>query len=139
MKYKMIALMLALTIVSWAQTPTQSAPSSAPPSATTTDKEKCPCCEKTATANDKDAAHCPHHSKKSQQSKEMTSCCKGKDAKSCMRKGNDKAGCCGDSCGRDKTAAGCNGTVCAKECGKTCCSSKTEKAATNCCRGRMHS
>jgi hypothetical protein len=55
-----------------------------------------------------------------------------------MKGDKDKSGCCGDGCGKDKTAAKC-GTDKSKDCQKACCSKKTEKAVNRCSRGGMHS
>lgn len=143
MKHKMIALILALTVVSWAQTATQSAPAAPQQNTAPAEKGKCPCCDKMAAAGAKDAhACCAHHDHHSGDAKEMASCCSGKDAKSCcgadakscMRGDNGKAACCADCCGKDKTAAACCGGKCGKDCEKGCCASnKTEKAARYCC------
>jgi len=150
MKHKLIALILALTVVSWAQTATQSTPSAPQQGSAPTEKGKCPCCNKMAAvaADAKDAhASCANHMKHSGDGKEMAGCCsdKDKDAKSCcagseaksrMKGDEDKSACCGDSCGKDKTADKCCG---GKDCEKGCCSKKTEKAASSCSRSGMHS
>src|ERR1019366_3589499 len=136
MKYKMIALILALTVVSWAQIANQNAPSTPQQSTVPADKAKCPCCDKMAADSTKDAhACCAHH--------DMS----GKDAKSCMRTGKDKAaascckdGCSKDSCGKDKTAAACCGGSCGKDSKKGCCSDKkSDKTAKDCCPEEVHS
>jgi hypothetical protein len=141
MKCKMIALLLALTIASWAQTVTQT------PSATTqeqtapTDKGKCACCEKMASSGTKAECACgAHHGQQAAGSKKAASCCSGKDgkccggadAKSCMRSDKDKATCCTD-CGKDKTAAACCGGKCGKDCEKGCCAQNAGKTAQSCC------
>jgi len=144
MKHKLIALILALTVVSWAQT----TPSTPQQSSAPAEKGKCPCCDKMASADSKNAhASCDHHMKHTGDGKEMAgccsdkdkdakSCCAGSDAKSCMKGDKDKSACCGDSCGKDKTADKCCG---GKDCEKGCCSKKTEKAASSCSRSGMHS
>ena len=148
MKHKMIALILALTVASWAQTATQNSPATPQQSTTPAEKGKCPCCDKMATADTKDApACCAHHDHHSGDSKEMASCCSakdaksccGRDAKSCMRS-KDKATCCAD-CSKDKTAAACCGGNCGKKGEKGCCCAvnKTEKTARNCCQHEHHS
>lgn len=126
MRYKMLALILALTVISWAQTATPN--SSANPQAGTqsSEKAKCPCCDK--TANGKGTVACASHGK---HSKEMASCCAGKDgkccggeeAKACMK--GDK-NCCSD-CMKDKTAS-C-GPACEKQC-KTGCCNREKKVET---------
>ena len=147
MKHKMIALILALTVVSWAQTATQTTPSTPQQSAAPAEKEKCACCDKMSAPNAKDAhACCAEHMKHTGDRKDMAACCSGKDkdAKSCcaggetscMKWDKDKSACCGDSCGKDKTAATCCG---GKNCERGCCSKKAEKAASSCSRSSMHS
>lgn len=134
MKSKILALILALTVVSWAQTATQTTPSDSTKSSVPTDKAKASCCDKMGA----NGASCPRHGKKDAKDmasccgdKEMKSCCGGKDAKSCMKDDKNAAGCCKDGCGKDKTAKACCG---GKECGKDCCSSmKSDKTARNCC------
>ena len=139
MKHKMLAMILALTVVSWAQTSTQNTPAAPQQSTTPAEKAKCPCCDKMASADMKDMKGCcAHHDMQSKDSKGMASCCASKDAKSCCSgdgkscaRGdkNAKAGACKDCCSKDKMAAGA-----CKDCGKTdhkcCCNSnKTDKAA----------
>lgn len=131
MKQKLFALILALTVVSWAQTATQTAPSTSAQS--TSDGVKCACCDKMA-ADSKDAhMSCMRHGKGD--AKEMASCCAGKDGasccgkdgKSCMKDEKAMASCCKDGCGKDKMASCCDRKA-AKQCGKGCCgSNKSEK------------
>jgi hypothetical protein len=127
MKYKMLALILALTVVSWAQTATQSTPST-PEQNTTSEKAKCACCDKMAKSDSKDghAACMRNHD-----GKEMASCCSGKDAKSCC--GKDAKSCMkGDKmvdCCKGKDGMKCDHTA-GKGCGKGCCGTqKSEKPA----------
>jgi hypothetical protein len=130
MKHKLLALLLALTVVSFAQTATQTAPSD--PQAGASAEKKCACCNKAASADAKDAGQCERM--KSADGKEM-SCCGGKDAKSCMKGDKDKAAmsCCKDGCGKDKTASASCGKACGKECKNGGCSSnKSEKASASC-------
>ena len=157
MKHKTFALMLALTVATWAQTSNQTTPSTPQQSVAPADKAKCACCDKMAAADSKDApACCAHHDMKAADGKEM-SCCGDKDAKSssedamaCMKNSKDKAascckddckkdGCAKDSCAKDKTAAAC----CAGKCGKdekSCCSgTKIEKTAKNCYEDELRS
>jgi len=135
MKYKMLALILALTVMSWAQTATQSAPTTTPDKTAPAAMGKC--CEKMA----KGGASCMRHSKQTASSKEMGSCCAGKeaksccsskDAKSCMKDDKATASCCKDGCAKDKTTASCCGDKCGKDGEKGCCSKK-DKTARNCC------
>jgi hypothetical protein len=123
MKFRLFALILALSLVGWAQeTPAASAaPNSTPaPQA----KECCHhnmadmkdgkgCCHH-AAADAKDAAACCGKDKC--EAKDGKSCCEGKDMKAAM-KHCKKNGCCtdGKSCGDakdNKTAAGCCGDKC---------------------------
>jgi|SRR5579859_3499051 len=160
MKYKMLALILALTVMTWAQTTTQTAPSAPQQSTAPADKEKCPCCDRMAATDSKDMKGCcaghdmAHHDMKDSDGKEHASCCAGKhamsadgkDAMSCMKGDKDKAmascckeGCSKESCGKDKTAAACCGDKCGKD-GKGCCSSmKKDKTAKSCCKHEVQS
>lgn len=127
MKHKLLALILALTLVSWAQTATPTAPADQPKS---TEQEKCACCDKMASADAKGAKMCARHSKDAKHGagccdgKEGMSCC-GKDGHSCMKDKQAAAACC-KNCGKEKTASCCGG-----ECKEGCCSKTT--AAMNCC------
>lgn len=127
MKHKMLALILALTVVSWAQTATQTAPSGSQPS-TAPEKAKCACCDKMASSDSKDA-HAACMQKHG--GEDMASCCSGKDgksccagngAKSCMKDGKTAGSGGKDCCARenDKTASCCDRKS-GKECGKGCC------------------
>jgi len=131
MKHKMLALILALTVVSWAQEATQTAPATPQQS---TEKAKCACCDKAASADAKGDC-CAHHDHSAAGKEAMScsrkdgkSCCGGKDAKACM-KADKGASCCKD-CGKDKTASSC----CGGKCEKGCCE-KMEKASMKCCHG----
>ena len=143
MRYKMFALILALTVATWAQTSTPTAPSAPQQSSVPADKAMC---DKMAAGDSKDAhSCCAHHDVKSdmkaEQGKETASCCARKDMKSsdgkstmsCMKGDKDKtaASCCKDGCGKDS---------CAKDGEKGCCSGmKSEKTAKNCGAKEMHS
>lgn len=138
MKHKMLALILALTVVSWAQEATQTTPSAPQQSTAPADKAKCACCDKMASADAKGEHSCCAHHDHSADTKDMASgagkdgksCCGGKDAKSCMRAEKGAGSCCKDSCAKDKTAA----ANCGDKCGKGCCSSKKmEHAGMSCC------
>jgi hypothetical protein len=135
MRNKLFALILALTVVSWAQTATQTTPAT-PSQSTATEKAKGACCDKMAADSKDGHAACMRSSKMSG-GKEMASCCGGKDtasccgkdAKSCMKDEKSAASCCKDGCGKDKTASCCDRKA-GKECGKGCCdSNKSEKPA----------
>jgi hypothetical protein len=118
MKFRIIALILALSVLSWTQTSTQP-PTSTTPSqnAPAADKKAaCPCCEKTASAGDNKAACCEHM----KDGKCDMASCQGKDGMSCMK---------GD---KEKGVAGCGDKTCAEH---GCCSHDHEhdKAAMSCC------
>ncbi len=121
MKFKFCALILALTVMAWAQstTPNQT-PAPDQKSAPADAKPACPCCDKMASAEHssmhKDMKACMHHDAKD--GKEAMACCGGKDAKD--------AACCG----KDAKA-------CSKD-GKTmaCCAAKDgETGPHSCCGG----
>jgi len=130
----MLTLILALTVISWAQTATQSTPST-PQQGTATENAKGACCDKMSDAKGGHAACMHNHDGKDMASccaaKDAKSCCGGKDAKSCMKDDKAAASCCKDCAAKekDKTASCCerNG---GKECGKGCCKgNKGEKQA----------
>lgn len=144
MKYKMLVLMLALTVVSWAQTATQTAPATTEQSAGPADTGKS-CCDKMAAGDKKDmATSCMRHKGDAADGKEMSSCCGDKkamcscckDAKSCMKGEKGKAAaCCKEGCDQGKTASAC----CGGKDKKGCCQSKTmEKAGNSCCKHKAH-
>jgi hypothetical protein len=117
MKHKIFALILALTVVSWAQTATQT---QAPP-----EKAKCACCEKTASADSKTSGtSCNRMGKDAQ----AASCCGAKDGMSCMKVDKNASG-CKDGCGKDakdKTPSQCCGGKCSSK-------DKAEHAGMSCC------
>ncbi|HYL95762.1 MAG TPA: hypothetical protein VET69_08155 [Terriglobales bacterium] len=134
MKFKLTALILALTVASWAQTASQNPPAAAPQdNAAPHAKADCACCDKMARA--KEGQSCCHHETAGKDEKAMSccsgegaaACCGSKDAKSCMKGDKDKAAtaACGDCCGKDHE--------------KGCCASakKGEKTAMNCCGGKQ--
>src|SRR5690242_11731138 len=88
MKFKMIVAILGLTILSWAQTATQSKPNSAtsqnaPSAAQADSKSERPCCQKAAEGKEAMAC-CAHHDMAAKDGEKTMSCCAGKDAKACM-------------------------------------------------------
>lgn len=135
MKHKVFALILAVTVVSFAQTSIQPTPS-APSGSTSTEKAKCACCGKMAADAKDGHAACMRQGKGDAKDmasccagKEATSCCGGKDAKSCMKGDKTAASCCKDGCGKGNMATCCDRKA-AKGCGKGCCeSNKSEKPA----------
>jgi hypothetical protein len=134
MKSKMLALILTLTVISWAQTATPTTPST-PQQGTASEKAKGACCDKMSDAKSGHAACMRNHDGKDMASccaeKDGKSCCGGKDGKSCMKDDKTAASCCKDSCGKekDKAASCCDKNV-GTECGKGCCGgSKSDKQA----------
>lgn len=145
MKHKVVALILALTLTSWAQTVTQTTPSTPQQSTAAAEKSKCPCCDKMAKSDPKaEGSCCARHKMQSADNKDMASSCSGKDAKSCcgkdakscMRK--DKTASCCKDCGKDKMASSCCGGQCGKD-AAGCCGKKGTETAKNCCGDRTHS
>jgi len=121
MKHAFIALTLALTMLSWGQTKSNSKPAEAgsPDSAA-----KAGCCQNMADM--KDGSCCAHKSAADGQS---MSCCSGKDMSCCS--GKDGKACMKDS--KDQTAqAGC----CNGDHAKGCCTGESgDKAGMACCNG----
>ncbi|HTZ82387.1 MAG TPA: hypothetical protein VMB66_04310 [Candidatus Acidoferrales bacterium] len=139
MKHRILALMLALTVASWAQTATQATPSNPEQSNAPAATSKCACCDRMAKSDAKAGDFCcARHKMQSADSKDMASCCSGKDAKSCCgkdakacaRKDKTASGC--KDCGKDKTASSCCGGQCGNDGAGCCCKKKTE-TARNCC------
>jgi hypothetical protein len=141
MKYKMLAMIMVLTVTSWAQTATQGTAPTPQQNPAPAAKAKCPCCDKMAAGEMK----CAHHDMQAKNGKEIEAMPDGKKGMSCMRTKQDStASCCGkdcenDKCGKasdskDKTAHSCCGSRCSKD-GKSCCASKAgEKTAANRCQ-----
>ncbi len=134
MKLRIVALILAMTCMSWAQTATQNNPSAA----ASADKAKCACCDKMASDSKDGHAACMRKGQKMADGKQMSSCCAGKegasccggkDAKSCMKGDKAMTSCCKDGCGKEKAASCCDRKA-GNGCGKGCCgANKTEKPA----------
>ena len=137
MRFKLIALILALTVMSWAQTATPSAPSTPQQSTVPAGAKACPCCDKASAEMKEGHACCAHHATAAKDAKEpaccagkdKAACCSGKDAKSCKRNSADKT-----------AAACCGGEKCGKECVKECAGKQGRKIAGSCsggcCAGR---
>ena len=90
MKYKMLVLILLLTVMSWAQSATPSASSPPQQSTVPADQAKCACCDKMSARDTKAGATCcAHHNMEAKDGKQMAS---DKDAVSCMKSSHDKAG-----------------------------------------------
>ena len=127
MKFKFVALILTLTIASWAQTTNSAQPTASDKAADT----KCACCDK-MEANASEHKHsCMHARSSTQGGKDVASCCSGKNNAACGQ-GKD-----GKACAKTQTAsAACCEGECASEDGKGCCAGKDGKAtAHNCCGG----
>ncbi len=135
MKRNLIAILLALTVMSWAQsTPPTQTPAPDQKTAPADAKPGCPCCEKMSSADHssmhKDMKACMHHDAKD--GKETMACCSGKEAK-------DAASCCGKdvkACSKDgKTMACCAEGKCAEGHEMACCATKDGDAASHggCC------
>jgi hypothetical protein len=127
MKHKVFAFLLALSVMSWAQTAIQNSPAAkADPNQPDQKKAACICCEKGSGEAKDGASCCRHHDAAAKSSKEAMSCCAGKDAGCCR----DGAACKrGDQVKAD--AANCK-DCCKHEAGKSCCMEK-EKSAMKCC------
>ncbi len=120
MRFKLIALILALTVMSWAQTATPSAPSTPQQSTVPAEAKACPCCDKASAEMNEGHACCAHHATAAKDAK--AACCSGKDAKSCKRTSADKT-----------AAACCGGAKCGKDCAKQCGSGKQGKEIARSC------
>jgi hypothetical protein len=123
MKFRLLALILGLSLIGWAQEP----PAASNPNSTP--KETKGCCHH--GAGEKGAMACGHHAKAN--GKEAMQCC-GKDSSCCTKDAakceKDGKSCCG---GKDMKA--CAG-ACKKEgaCANgTCCGVAGEKSAMKCC------
>jgi hypothetical protein len=126
MKYKIVAFLLALTMMSWAQSAgtNQSSTSEQKPAAADA-KTGCACCEKVASAEHKDGMARMRHKSGA---KDKAGCCSGKDS-SC--KGKEGKACMNDAkmadcCKEGKSSDG-------KE--TNCCSGKEGADKANCCDG----
>jgi hypothetical protein len=130
MKIKLIALLLVLTLTTWAQTTAPQTSTQDKPAASET-KDSMPCCHG-MKAHGKDGMSCCKHDAKAE-GKEGMSCCKhdGKDASCCGDK-EGKAACM--KADKDKTASCCGGDDCCKD-GKGCCGEIKDgkKASMKCC------
>ena len=138
MKHKIFALVLALTVASWAQTATQT-PSTPQPGATQADKASCACCDKMAASvlvmRRTPSLHPPSASKIPARKPRLHSRdgSTGHASTPVIRSKWSRRS------AKDKTVAACCGTP-GKACGKGCCSSdKKEKTAKNCCGDAVRS
>jgi hypothetical protein len=113
---KVLVMMMALTVLPWAQTSTPNSPS---PAQSTT-KSECPCCQKMAEGKEGKSC-CAHHDMAVKDGKAM-SCCQAKGGKSCMKGGKKEMAACAKEgcCGSDA---------------KDCCKKDGDKSAMACCSG----
>ncbi|MGO9649493.1 MAG: hypothetical protein ACLPOO_15725 [Terriglobales bacterium] len=130
MKSKIMLLILALTVVSWAQTATQSTnpgPAPATPATSSDAKAQCPCCQKAADVKP-EMSCCAHPAKAGASEKAAMSCCEGKDAAmACMK----------SKPGESANATPTNGKCCGSD-QKDCCGKSGkggEQPAMACCNG----
>jgi len=117
MKFRLFAMILALSLLGWAQeTPSTSAPNATP----TPGKS---CCHQAMDA--KDGKGCCHHG----DANSTGACC---GTNKCSAKGGDTAN--AKSCCTDKDMKKCV-KQCKKDggCGGKCCGVADEKSAMNCC------
>ena len=123
MKFKLFAMVLALSMVAWAQeTPAGSTPNATPKPETKScchhaaeAKGEMACCHH-ASADAKDAADCCGKDKCDM--KDGKSCCGGKDMKACMTACKKNGGCKdGKCCGAagQKSAMDCCGNKCQRQ------------------------
>ncbi len=127
MKFRLFAVVLALSLVAWAQeNPAASNPNSTPKTETKS------CCHHAAGA--KGAMACGHHA--GADAKEGMHCC-GKSSECCgkgMAKGEkDGKSCCAGKDAKDRKACA-KGSAKQGACsGGKCCGAKGEKSAMKCC------
>lgn len=131
MRYRIIAMILALSFASWAQIATQNIPAPTPQEKTSA-KTSCACCDHAGSADAKQTHGCcgHHHDMAATDAKTMSccdgkdaACCGGADAKSCKHDSKDKAATAGDNC--------CGGD---KEKGSCPCCKRDVKTAMGCCQ-----
>jgi hypothetical protein len=137
MKSKLLAVLLALNVMCWAQTSTTPNPAPAPEkkSAPAEAKPACPCCEHMGA--DHAAMHngmesCCMHKDAAGKDKDAMSCCAGMDDKmACGRAKDNKA-----TAKDDKAPASCCGSgKCAAGKEMSCCAAKAGDADHDCCGG----
>ena len=123
MKIKLLAIVLVLTLTSWAQTATQDKPAApgATPAAqaqSEVTKTDCPCCQNMKEKG----AECCAGNQCCQPQAGKNACCGGKNAM-CSRKNASSNGTC------------CDKMKCATAAGKGCCEQKSGQTAMKCCSG----
>lgn len=137
MKFKLLAVLLALNVMCWAQTATTPNPAPTPEKKTAPAEAKteCPCCEHMSA--DHAAMHkgmegcCAHKDAAAKDSKEAMSCCAGADGK--MACGHDKDTKATAKDGKDAMSCCAGGKCEGKE--MSCCTAKAGAAANGCCGG----
>ena len=128
MKFKLFAMILALTVVSFAQTATPTAPSATQDQSKQADNNtEASSCQKMMEG--KEGSCCMHHDMAGKDGKDAMACCGGKEAKSCKKM---------MKAGKVKMAAMCGDGKCCGKDAKDCCkpgSADEKKMAMACCGG----
>lgn len=125
MKFKLFAMILALAVVSFAQTATQTTPATEQKqSAQSDDNKDATACQK--MMDGKDGSCCMHHDMAAKDGKEAMTCCGGKNAKSCKKVMKNS---------KDKMAAMCGDGKCCGKDAKDCCKHDDKEMAMACCGG----
>jgi hypothetical protein len=143
MKAKLLAILLGLSVMSWAQSATPN-PTPAPEQKTAPAeaKHECPCCEKMGAMHDHAAMHdhgamkdmegcCMHKDAAAKDGKEAMSCCAGvegkmacgheTDAKATAKDGKAPASCCAGGKCEGKEMSCCAGEAAHGCCGGNSC------------------
>jgi len=134
MKSKLLAMILLLNVMCWAQTATPNPVPAPEQKSTAADaKAACPCCEKMGEMHDHAAMHkdmqaCMH----SKEGKDAMDCCAGKDGKEAMACCHDKEA---NATAKDGKTASCRGAGKCEGKEMSCCASKDGKNAKGCCAG----
>lgn len=125
MKFRLFALILALTVVSYSQTATQTAPATEQQQSTQgVDKSDASACQK--MMKDKEGSCCMHHDTAAKDGKEAMACGGEKGAKSCQKMMKKDKG---------KMAAMCGSGKCCGNDAKDCCKHDEKEMAMACCGG----
>ncbi|HLV88548.1 MAG TPA: hypothetical protein VKV39_16305 [Candidatus Sulfotelmatobacter sp.] len=136
MRFKKLALILALSVGAWAQTATPNSPVT-PQSGNPPNKDICSCCDKMAGDAKASDACCANHSV---YASNMASSCPRHKGTCCGAKSKArdvKAAMCSDGAAEKDGKPCCNSA--SKACAKNCCSGKEQKAAKSCCHKGAHS
>jgi hypothetical protein len=125
MKFKLLAMILALSVVSSAQTATQTVPTpEQKQSATSEDKKDATACQKMMAG--KEGSCCMHHDMAAKDGKDAMACCGGKDKKACRKMMKTS---------KNKMAAMCGDGKCCGKDAKDCCKHRDKEMAMACCTG----